>query len=220
MVQSVYAPVTIPRAYPYGRQLCGEPVIYVLDDFATAGEMAAVREAAMAGLQRAKVSLGKGGQESAGRTGSNCWIDPEANAVIAGLSRRIAGLVGIPLANAESLQAIHYDATQQYAPHFDAWKHDSEAGQRCMKRGGQRLVTGLLYLNEVDAGGGTVFPKLDLTIEPLPGRLVIFHNCRAGTNERHPHSLHGGLPVLRGEKWACNFWFRERPFNRSTGPRG
>lgn len=210
----------IPLDYPVGRKLCADPVVCVVDDFATATEVHAVREAAGTRMQRAKVSLGKGGDESAGRTGSNCWIDPEENAVIAGLSRRIAGLVGIPLQNAESVQAIHYDATQQYAPHFDAWQHDSEAGQRCMKRGGQRLVTGLLYLNEVAAGGGTVFPKLDLAIEPQPGRLVIFHNCLAGTNERNPRSLHGGLPVERGEKWACNFWFRERPFNRSTRRQG
>ena len=209
----------VPRQYSVGTRLCEEPVLYVMEDFATAAEMDAVRIAAEAGLQRARVSLGDGGNESTGRTGRNCWVALDENKLISGLSGRIADLVGIPLANAESLQVIHYDATQQYAPHFDAWKHDSEAGQRCMKRGGQRLVTGLLYLNTVAAGGGTVFPKLDLTLEPRAGRLVIFNNCHAGSNERHPHSLHGGMPVLSGEKWACNFWFRERPFNRSTGRR-
>ena len=26
----------------------------------------------------------------------------------------------------------------------------------------------------------------------------------------HPDSLHAGKPVLAGEKWAANLWFRER----------
>jgi len=35
-----------------------------------------------------------------------------------------------------------------------------------------------------------------------------------GTDSRHPLSLHGGQPVLVGEKWAANLWFRERDYRR------
>ena len=27
----------------------------------------------------------------------------------------------------------------------------------------------------------------------------------------HPDSNHAGLPVLAGDKWACNLWYRESP---------
>src|SRR5690606_31092572 len=92
-------------------------------------------------------------------------------------------------------------------------------GQRCMARGGQRLITCLLYLNDVERGGATGFPSLDLTIKARKGRLLLFHNCYPGTNQRHPDSLHGGLPVEKGEKWACNFWFREGLYQRAAPPR-
>jgi len=42
--------------------------------------------------------------------------------------------------------------------------------------------------------------------------MVLFHNCHQGSNVRHPDSLHGGMPVIQGEKWACNFWFREKAY--------
>jgi tetratricopeptide (TPR) repeat protein len=43
---------------------------------------------------------------------------------------------------------------------------------------------------------------------PPPAR----HDCYPGTNTRHPDTLHAGLPVLEGSKWAFNLWFHERPF--------
>ncbi|WP_052481154.1 prolyl hydroxylase family protein [Gilvimarinus agarilyticus] len=112
--------------------------------------------------------------------------------------------------NAESLQMIHYGPAQEYAAHFDAWDPATERGERCMAKGGQRLVTCLLYLNDVGAGGATGFPELGLEVPAKRGRMLVFYNCYPGTNVRQPKSLHGGLPVLRGEKLACNFWFRER----------
>ena len=78
-----------------------------------------------------------------------------------------------------------------------------------MAKGGQRMVTCLLYLNDVEEGGGTPFPNLDMEIRAKKGRMVLFHNCHEGSTVRHPDSLHGGMPVLKGEKWACNLWFRE-----------
>jgi prolyl 4-hydroxylase len=73
-----------------------------------------------------------------------------------------------------------------------------------------------MYLNEVDGGGGTSFPNLDLQIEARLGRMVLFHNVGDHTPHdmtRHPQALVGGVPVLSGEKWACNLWFRARPYD-------
>jgi hypothetical protein len=32
----------------------------------------------------------------------------------------------------------------------------------------------------------------------------------------NPRSLHGGMPVIKGEKWMVNLWFRENPKVLST----
>ena len=45
--------------------------------------------------------------------------------------------------------------------------------------------------------------------EYAKGDVLIFHNCIEGTTEINPNVLHGGSPVISGEKWAVNLWFRE-----------
>ena len=52
--------------------------------------------------------------------------------------------------------------------------------------------------------------NIDKKVFPETGKIVVFHNCIEDTNEPHPDSLHGACPVLKGEKWAFNLWFREK----------
>jgi len=203
---------TLPQQYPRGQRLHVAPAVWLFENFASAEELSALMEAAWEKLQPAEVSGDDGGYLSPGRSGSNCWINHGYNALTLQLAERISKLVKIPLAHAESFQIVHYGPGQEYKPHFDAWDDDSERGRRCMERGGQRLVTTLLYLNYVEAGGATGFPKLGLDVKPVPGNLLLFHNCYAGSNRKHDNSLHGGMPVTAGEKWAANLWFRERDF--------
>ena len=58
------------------------------------------------------------------------------------------------------------------------------------------------------------FPELGITVEAKKGDVVVFHNTLteipASSHPKiHPKSLHAGLPVLKGEKWMVNLWFRE-----------
>lgn len=205
--------------YDIGQRVNDEPLIQVCENFLQADEMADLIAAAQSHLQRAVVSDAKAGAVSPGRTNQNCWVGHRQSQAIGRLCDRLSQLIGLPLQQAESLQVIHYKETQEYRPHYDAWDASTERGQRCMARGGQRLVTCLLYLNDVTEGGGTYFPQLDLEVRAIQGRLLLFHNCEPGTTLRHPDSLHGGQPVLRGEKWACNLWFRERSYRQTPPPR-
>lgn len=196
---------------PAGQVLSQSPFVQRLEGFVREDERLALLDAARPKLQRALVSAAHAGVESVGRTGRNCWVPHDNSPAVQALADRIATLVGLPLAHAESFQVIHYAESEEYRPHYDAWKADTERGQRCMMRGGQRLVTCLVYLNDVSSGGATCFPKLQLEVPARAGDLLLFHNCRPGTITRHPDTLHGGMPVLKGEKWAANLWFRERP---------
>jgi hypothetical protein len=78
-----------------------------------------------------------------------------------------------------------------------------------MKYGGQRMKTALVYLNNVDEGGGTRFTKLNKEVNAEKGKLLVFHNVHDGTHNKHELSEHAGMPVIQGEKWAFNLWFRE-----------
>jgi prolyl 4-hydroxylase len=202
----------LKKEYPGGLQVCDDPQVFIFDEFMSAEECAHLIELASPHLTPSLVSGGKDGVRSDGRTGGVHWIPHGKTESARKLSERVAELVDIPLVNCESIQVIYYAEGQEYRPHYDAWEHDSETGKRCLSRGGQRMVTCLGYLNRVQAGGGTFFPKLDIEIMPRLGRIVLFHNCYPDSTKRHDKSLHGGMPLDKGEKWACNFWFRENRF--------
>ena len=89
-----------------------------------------------------------------------------------------------------------------WLPHDDF----SEITQR-IENGGQRLLTAMVYLNNA-VGGGTAFPKLNIIVGSIGGRLLLFGNVDEN-NQPHELSLHQGLPPHEGEKWVMTLWFRE-----------
>jgi prolyl 4-hydroxylase len=185
-----------------------DPLVGVRNNVLSPIECAYLIELAKPHVKRAGVVLDEGYKASEGRTGSNHWLKYDEDDVVQSIGKRIADIVGLPLANAESMQIIHYGPEQEYRPHFDAFNLSLPRGQRAAKWGGQRLVTALVYLNKVEAGGATQFPKLGITLPATPGRMVIFHNTTHDISGPHPLSLHAGMPVEAGEKWAFNMWFR------------
>lgn len=159
------------------------------------------------------------------RTNSSAWLSHSHTDVTESVVKRIANVVKLPLINAEQIQMIYYKPNEQYRAHFDGWKMPDDPNERSEEdriikerymngQGGQRLCTCLVYLNSVDKGGGTQFVNLDRVIQPEAGKLLCFWNVYEGTNKLHPDSLHAGLPVEAGEKWAFNLWFREKDARR------
>lgn len=189
-----------------------EPRVYTVDKFITTAEASHIISLGMAeGMERAVVSGSKQGVVSRGRTNDVAWVDHTHDSCTRQIATRVAALIGLPLSHAERFQVIHYGEGAQYKPHFDAFDPKTPSGKRNWEGGGQRLITALCYLNTPAKGGGTIFPKLGFRVPAEACKLVVFHNCVAGSTKRHPHSLHGGEPVESGEKWAFNLWFRAGP---------
>lgn len=204
-------PAKVKSAYQGSLVLSEDPMVAVIDDVLSPYEVTYIIDCALGRVQRAKVSFDDGYGMIPGRSGGNYWLRYDSDPMVREVGERIAAIVGIPLSHAEALQVIHYGPEQEYRPHYDAYDLSTPRGQRCCRRGGQRLVTGLVYLNEVDQGGETAFPNLGVSIAPRPGRLAIFHDTGVDITVPHPDSLHAGTPVKRGEKWAFNIWFHARP---------
>jgi len=205
-------PLLVPK--PVYRQtfvLQVDPMVAVADDFVSRGDCEHIIELARGVIQRAQVSLDDSAGVIPGRSGFNCWLRYRDDPVVRKVGERAAELVELPLDHAEALQVIHYDPAQEYRAHYDAYDLALPRGQRCCRFGHQRIVTVLVYLNEVIQGGATGFPNLKISVEPRPGRAVVFNNVGPALMKPHPGSLHAGMPVLEGEKWACNIWFHARP---------
>lgn len=209
-------PLMLKDGYELGVQLADDPIVWVVDNFVSPDECLHVLELAEGRMNDALVSQLGTNSASERRTGRVAWVKHNETPMVRDLVKRVGDFVGIHPSHSENLQVIHYAETQEYQSHFDAWDPTTPKGREKTARGGNRALTALIYLNEVAGGGGTGFPELGIEVEAQPGRMVLFHNLYEGESMRHPNSLHGGLPVTEGEKWACNLWFRERRYQHGA----
>ena len=146
------------------------------------------------------------------RTSENCWLmNMIANEIVHEVSKRLSNIGSNANKKCGAISGcLLQNAGAEYKPHYDSFDYDAEEGKKNWEPGGQRMLTALAYLNDVEEGGGTGFPNLGVEIEAKKGDVLVFHNTPPDSNKIHPKSLHAGLPVIAGEKWAINLWFRER----------
>jgi prolyl 4-hydroxylase len=145
------------------------------------------------------------------RTSAGTHFERGENELIRRIEARIAELVEIPVERGEPLQILHYQPGGEYRPHFDYFDPAHPGNEAVLKHGGQRVATLVMYLNDVEAGGSTVFPEVGLDVLPRRGHAVYFaYTTEEGQLDKR--SLHGGSPVSAGEKWIATKWFRQRAY--------
>jgi len=183
------------------------PPLRVLENLLAADECDALIAQARPRLQRARTVAVDGSQQvDASRTSAGMFFALGESPLVARIEQRIADLFDLPVEHGEGLQILHYLPGQEYEAHYD-WFDPGQPGFAAVTaRGGQRVASVVMYLNTPEAGGGTGFPNLGLTVTALRGSAVYFaYEANDGL------SLHAGLPVQRGEKWIATKWLRERP---------
>ncbi|MCW7537664.1 2OG-Fe(II) oxygenase [Aquabacterium sp. A7-Y] len=143
------------------------------------------------------------------RTSDGMFFQRGENALCERLERRIAELLRWPVENGEGLQVLRYRPGAEYKPHYDYFDPAQAGTATVLKRGGQRVGTLVIYLNTPAKGGATTFPDIKLEVAPVKGNAVFFSYDRP-----HPatRTLHGGAPVIEGEKWVATKWLREGRF--------
>ena len=147
----------------------------------------------------------------ADRSSEGTFFVVNADPFIARLDRRIAEVMNWPVENGEGLQVLHYNVGGEYKPHFDYFPPEDPGSHVQMTIGGQRVSTLVMYLNEVEEGGTTIFPEIGLEVVPKKGSAVYFEYTNS-QDQIDRLTLHGGSPVTRGEKWIVTKWMRQRKY--------
>lgn len=193
------------------RVLNANPLVAVVDDFASPDECAAVIEAARPRLKPATVSVdGVTSTRDESRTNSHIALKPGECMAVMPLCLKLSVLLRMPMNHGEGPSVLHYLPGQEFKAHRDAYDLDSVI-EGFEEKGGQRLFTTIVYLNRPEGGGATSFPNLNVGVEPEQGRLLVFANTAAGQRRASDLAFHAGEPVTAGEKWAMTYWWRERP---------
>lgn len=90
----------------------------------------------------------------------------------------------IPVGANERLRCYRYVPGQYFAPHFDGYFR--------RENGEESQLTLMVYLNECERGGHTVFTDLELEVKPVRGMALLFNH----------RLLHEGAEVFAGVKYA------------------
>ncbi|KAL4380041.1 hypothetical protein GQ457_02G006760 [Hibiscus cannabinus] len=200
-----------------------EPRASIYHNFLSAEECEYLINLAKPHMRKSTVVDSKTGKtgDSRVRTSSGTFLPRGRDKIIRDIEKRIADFTFIPAEHGEGLQVLHYEVGQKYEPHHDYFKDEFNT-----RNGGQRMATVLMYLSDVEEGGETVFPsakgntsavpwwnelsecgKGGLSVKPKMGDALLFWSMNPDAT-LDSSSLHGGCPVIRGNKWSSTKWMR------------
>ncbi|VVA25789.1 PREDICTED: probable prolyl 4-hydroxylase [Prunus dulcis] len=198
-----------------------EPRAFIYHNFLSKEECDYLINLAKPDMVKSTVVDSKTGKskDSRVRTSSGMFLKRGRDKIVSDIEKRIADFTFIPVEHGEGLQILHYEVGQKYDAHFDYFLDEFNT-----KNGGQRIATLLMYLSDVEEGGETVFPaakgsfnsvrwwnelsecgKQGLSVKPKMGDALLFWSMRPDAS-LDPSSLHGGCPVIRGNKWSSTKW--------------
>ncbi|MBS8266506.1 2OG-Fe(II) oxygenase [Mesobacillus boroniphilus] len=175
-----------------------EPLIVILGNVLSDEECDVLMKLSKEKLQRSKI--GNTREVDQLRTSSSTFIEDTENEVVARVEKRISQIMGIPNEHGEGLQILNYKIGQEYKAHFDFFSSNVS---------NPRISTLVMYLNDVEQGGETYFPKLNFSVSPQKGMAVYFEYFY-DNQALNDLTLHGGAPVVIGDKWAATQWMRRK----------
>jgi prolyl 4-hydroxylase len=188
------------------------PDVVLLDNFMTHAECDELCELSKSTLTKSTVVddvTGKNvGHEH--RTSLGTFFSLGQYPVVQKVETRIAEITATPVPHGEGIQILNYASGGEYRPHFDYFL-DNDGGRVHTAKAGQRIITVIMYLNDVKAGGATVIPGINLSVYPKKGSALYFSYFNS-KGQVDPATLHGGSPVIDGEKWIATKWIRERVY--------
>jgi prolyl 4-hydroxylase len=189
---------------PDGFQInwAGDTGIAIVDNFCTPDEAEYLVSRAAKRLSDSRITIDDKRVTDPYRKSQTAVVfDPyNKDSEVIRIAGRAAMLLGVPADHVESVYVTRYRAGEYYKAHHDAYEGFD----------GDRLYTALIYLNDLgaDDGGGTLFEKLNIGVQPKCGRAVIWTNTNPD-GSHHPETLHEALPVKGdAEKWVIQLWFR------------
>ncbi|MBO0600695.1 2OG-Fe(II) oxygenase [Sporosarcina sp. E16_3] len=178
-----------------------EPLIVILDNVLSNEECDELIRLSKDKMQRSKIGTTREVDEL--RTSSSMFFQENENDIVASVEKRVSSIMNIPIEHGEGLQILKYTPGQEYKAHYDFFSSTSKVANN------NRISTLIMYLNDVEQGGETFFPKLNLSVTPQKGMAVYFEYFY-NDEDLNQLTLHGGAPVIAGEKWVATQWMRKQ----------
>src|SRR5262245_17667346 len=160
-------------------------------------------------------NVGNGSESySEHRTSEHTFLPKKANPFVTTIEEMVAHQTGFPLENQEGIQIAHYIRGQHFGFHHDYFDPRYSGASSVLARGGNRVITFMIYLNTIPEGygGETQFDFAGMLIRPEIGKACLWYNLfpdrRLDTSTQHE----GRTPITPYEKWIATIWIREYTF--------
>ena len=201
------------------------PTILTLEPFLSKSECAHMINISESNFQRSPVVSKDNIQDI--RTSSTYFVPKSKDNIIKKIEDRVVAFCNIHPCTLEGLQVVKYTPGQKYSYHYDFF-HNDPANIKELKKGGQRIYTIFIYLNnmsdeeynqhstdtselsEIHKRGNTCFKKLNLCIKPKEGMGVFWKNMVNGKVDFNTE--HAGIAPVHSIKYGMNVWIRENCF--------
>ncbi|WP_099353220.1 2OG-Fe(II) oxygenase [Fredinandcohnia onubensis] len=177
-----------------------EPLIVILGNVLSDEECDELISLSKDKINRSKISNARVDHM---RTSSSTFLEESENIIVSRIEKRISQIMNIPTEHGEGLQILNYQIGQEYKAHFDFFTSTNKVINN------PRISTIVMYLSDVEHGGETYFPKLNFSVSPQKGMAVYFEYFY-NDQDLNEQTLHGGAPVIVGDKWAATQWMRRK----------
>jgi len=187
--------------------ICEKPKIITISNFLTSEECQWLIDHAEPKLARSKVQTGI----SPDRTSHTTFLTKGGEGPIKEIEQRASLIAQVPTTHLEPLQVVRYKPGEFYKHHYDYFEK-SHSTRETLKRYGQRTTTLFVYLNDMqpgETGGHTSFDKIGLTVSPVKGTAVLWHNTQPD-GKVDEGTFHGGDSPVVSTKYGLNIWVREK----------
>lgn len=169
------------------RTLSLRPKIFEVQDFLSVNETSEILEIGEAqGLVASKGIMQSADRDAirthtSFRTSTQAWLSNKLSPLVAQLDQRVGELTRVPVSHNEPVQLLRYGEGNYYHAHNDWTELELYPDQASIWVGNHfghqdRLATVFWYLNDVENGGETFFPK--------SGQPVCFPDSRGGPGTR------------------------------------
>lgn len=148
------------------------------------------------------------------RTSEHMFLQKRQNNLVSNIEEKVAQYTRFPVENQEGIQIAHYLPGKYYKSHFDYVDPTWSGVSGFLARGGNRVMTFMIYLNTIPEGygGETHFDRAGMLVRPDMGKACIWYNLFPNMTI-DPSTQHEGRPPKEPyEKWIATIWVRERTF--------
>ncbi|KAL4239979.1 hypothetical protein ACF0H5_000775 [Mactra antiquata] len=126
------------------------------------------------------------------RTCQTTRVPAESEHAIRKMQTFIEAVTSLQKSSFETFSISNYGVGGQFYCHHDYYKSNNTVDNR--------IAAFLLYMSDVESGGGTAFPEIQEVIFPEMGAGIIWYHLKPNLTV-NPNSKHCGCPIVVGDKW-------------------